>query len=127
MADVNYFNCTLGHALQRKQLGLEPPASAANIIDLLSQQSRSVPQAPALGFANFKSTGSSKHVPPDVVTFKELHDLSVSAAHQLSRFIEPPAVDASEPAVALLCRSSMDFVLTWLGLMRRGYATLLLA
>jgi acyl-CoA synthetase (AMP-forming)/AMP-acid ligase II len=64
---------------------------------------------------------------PDVITFKELRDLSVSAAKQLLRFVEPAADDGSESVIALLCVSSMDFVLTWLGLMHLGYATLLLA
>lgn len=59
--EVNYFTCTLGHALQRKQEGLEPANPASTIIDLLEEQAESIPHAPALGFANLKSNSPASN------------------------------------------------------------------
>jgi hypothetical protein len=59
--EVNYFTCTLGHSLQRKQQGLEPAASVGTILELLEDQARNIPHAPALGFANFKTKGPANN------------------------------------------------------------------
>lgn len=50
--------------------------------------------------------------------------MSLSAAQTLSQHVAIPTGDAS---IALLCTSSRDFVLTWVGLMRLGFSVLLLA
>ncbi|KAI9170877.1 Adenylate-forming reductase [Paramyrothecium foliicola] len=128
MSDVeqNYFTCTLGHALQRKQQGVELETSVKTITDLIEDQAKKQPEAPALGFANFKTTDLSDDVPNNV-SFRELRHLSISAASHLLSHVAPATEDASESYIALLCRSSMDFVMTWLGLMRLGYAVLLMA
>ncbi|KAI1799450.1 hypothetical protein F4811DRAFT_557816 [Daldinia bambusicola] len=63
---------------------------------------------------------------PDLVTFSELRDLANSAAFELSSVLNL-CLEDKPPTIGLLCSSSLNFVLTWLGLMRLGYTALILA
>ncbi|PHH91700.1 hypothetical protein CDD83_10617 [Cordyceps sp. RAO-2017] len=121
--DVNYFTCTLEQAVQRRLQAVDAAPSFRTVLELIDEQARLAPSSPAIGFANF--TASRAPAPP--LTFRQLHDLSVAAARELSSLVEPPDGGRENPTIGLLCASSLDFVLTWLGLMRLGWAILLLA
>lgn len=58
------------------------------------------------------------------LTFRELSVLSIIAARKLGECIR---VQPKAKAVGLLCTSSLEFVLTWLGFTRLGFGVLLLA
>ncbi|KEY71188.1 hypothetical protein S7711_02299 [Stachybotrys chartarum IBT 7711] len=119
----NYFTCTLGQALKLK-LRQQP---FQNVIALIDVQAKELPDSPALGFADFVKN-DMKH--PNPLTFKQLRDLSLNASSILSSHVGRASNNGRESGlenIALLCTSSLDFVLTWLGLMRLGWSVLLLA
>lgn len=61
------------------------------------------------------------------LTFGGLSSRSKRAAKVLSKELHG-CVEENQPAtIGLICSSSLEFVLTWLGLMRLGYTALLLA
>ncbi|UNI15303.1 putative NRPS-like protein biosynthetic cluster [Purpureocillium takamizusanense] len=127
-AKPNYFTCTLGEAALAECHGdAGPPFSS--IIDVVDQQAQRRPDEPAVGFARFHngvqqaSPSSSTDGP---VTYGDLHRLSLGAARALTTSIGERVKTAGE-VVGLLCGSSLEFVLTWLGLMRLGHPVLLLA
>ncbi|RCI16233.1 hypothetical protein L249_3145 [Ophiocordyceps polyrhachis-furcata BCC 54312] len=117
---INYFTCTLGHGHRRRQQGLDNATPFRTVLHLIDEQARHAPSALALGFAS---------PTPESLTFDELRLRSNGAAGTLASCVGPPPADAeSRPrSVGLLCVSSLDFVLTWLGLMRLGWSVLLLA
>lgn len=111
----NYFTCTLGQAAERKTTG---DKSFETIIHLIDEQARSAPNLPALGFADYSSAGHGSSV-----SFLELRDLSQQAAHLLAAAV---GLNGTQ-TVGLLCTSSLDLAITWLGLMRLGISVILLA
>ncbi|RDA86136.1 hypothetical protein CP532_3062 [Ophiocordyceps camponoti-leonardi (nom. inval.)] len=116
---MDYFTCTLGHAEHQRQQCLEKTVPFSTVLEVIDDRARHVPSALALGFAS--ST-------PECLTFDELRLRSNLAAGRLASCVGPPADAAkSRPSIGLLCVSSLDFVLTWLGLMRLGWSVLLLA
>ncbi|KAI0127279.1 hypothetical protein BJ170DRAFT_367711 [Xylariales sp. AK1849] len=124
---LNYFTCTLGQAALWRQSSREHQKSFSTVLELIEEQAKDVSDSPALGFADYSSNGSRKR--PLLVTFKELCDLSNAAAIILAKDV-PSCVgkkDTAASTVGLLCTSSLDFVLTWLGLMRLGHTVFLLA
>lgn len=130
---TNYFICTLGEAAE---FNAQTPHRFKTINELVDQQSREIPLRPAVAFP----------VPPihrdqvweewgyNLFTYGDLRRLSLSTAEALSIAIaEGASYYNSNPivppgtTVALLCPSSVDFLFTWLGLMRLGYAVLMIA
>ncbi|KAJ2997037.1 hypothetical protein NUW58_g783 [Xylaria curta] len=57
---------------------------------------------------------------PDVVTFAELHELSRIAAVKIRQILPENENDLVSVAVGLFCHSSLDLVLSWLGLVHLG-------
>ncbi|KAF4986991.1 hypothetical protein FDECE_15656 [Fusarium decemcellulare] len=129
MATVNqtYFTCTLGEAARLKCQAGDSMPSCKTVIELIVQQAWDNPQSPALGFATFKNKTSMAESPHPVLSFQDLFRLSGCAAQILSDHLVPTNKTNPATTVGLLCTSSVDFVLTWLGLMRLGYSALLLA
>lgn len=60
------------------------------------------------------------------MTFKALRDLSLAASSRLAEVLQL-SPDGAADTVGLLSLSGLDFVLTWLGLMRTGCTVFLLA
>ncbi|KAF4468400.1 nonribosomal peptide synthetase [Fusarium albosuccineum] len=129
MATVNqtYFTCTLGEAARLKCQAGDSMPSCQTVMELIVQQAWDNPQSPALGFATFKNKASMTESPHPVLSFQDLFRLSGCAAQTLSDHLVPTNKTNPATTVGLLCTSSVDFVLTWLGLMRLGYSALLLA
>ncbi|KXJ90764.1 hypothetical protein Micbo1qcDRAFT_226787 [Microdochium bolleyi] len=119
--DLNYFTCTLGQAAQWKQTVPEDQQSFGTVLDLVDKQAEALGSQQALGFADLKQ---GKVLP---LTFGELRALSIQAVDVLEEALRPLKQASTSPAVGLICSSGLDFVLTWLGLMRLGYTVFLLA
>ncbi|KAK7423390.1 hypothetical protein QQZ08_009067 [Neonectria magnoliae] len=127
MVEPNYFTCTLGEAARWKHQQTDSTKRSFNtIIGLVTEQARLRPQAPALNFADFNSESSASKSPISL-TFKELDERSVSACKVLADRMGVSKNEAKAATVGVLSTSSVEFVLTWLGLMRMGYSVLLLA
>ncbi|CAI6063202.1 unnamed protein product [Clonostachys chloroleuca] len=124
----NYFTCTLGHAAQSKEQDGHLDHEFGTVMQLIDGNCRRFPQAPALGFADYASTPHKAH-DTDFLTFGELSILSYHAADRL-RTLLGLASSRNIPIgsnIGLLSTSSIDFVLTWLGLLRLGYTAVFLA
>ncbi|KAM5373929.1 hypothetical protein ACJZ2D_006758 [Fusarium nematophilum] len=121
----NYFTCTLGEAARFKGR-VKTVKSFETVIDLIDKQGKQRPESLALGFALFDN-GSPASKCRCLLSFRELANLSACAAETLSAQLEQSSRNYMASTVGLLCTSSVDFVLTWLGLMRLGYSVLLLA
>ncbi|KAI1382015.1 acetyl-CoA synthetase-like protein [Hypoxylon crocopeplum] len=123
--NLNYFTCTLGQAaLLRKHQG--DHNSFQTVLTLIEEQAGRLPGHHAIGFADHISTHSARR-PPNQVTFSELRDLSIAAATVLADTLSCEIQGSEPPTVGLLCASNLDFILTWLGLMRLGCRVFLLA
>ncbi|KAL3952396.1 hypothetical protein ACCO45_012339 [Purpureocillium lilacinum] len=125
-AEPKYFTCTLGEAALARQRDCSGEASFSSIIDVIDWQAEHSTSSPAIGFADLgsKRDGAESSVCRPV-TFGDLGDLSVVAARTLGNHIGAKANGGG--AVGLLCGSSLEFVLTWLGLLRLAHPVLLLA
>lgn len=127
---TNYFISTLGEAAE---CNAQAPHRFKTINQFVDQQAREIPLRPAVAFP----------VPPiqvggewgyDLFTYSDLRRKSLSTAKALSiaivesisQYNSDPTVPAGT-TVALLCPSSVDFLFAWLGLMRLGYAVLMIA
>ncbi|KAJ4264389.1 hypothetical protein NW762_005587 [Fusarium torreyae] len=121
--DPDYFACTLGEAARLKQQAVDSAASWKTVLQLIDQQARDIPQSPAVGFATFDHENST---PRYLLSFQDLSELSKNTARILSDQLPAPKITSSL-TIGLLSASSIDFVLTWLGLMHLGYTVLLLA
>ncbi|CAH0041867.1 unnamed protein product [Clonostachys rhizophaga] len=97
----NYFTCTLGHAAQSKDQDGHLDHNFGTVMQLIDGNCRRFPQAPALGFADY--------------ALRAL--LGPASSRNIS-------VGSN---IGLLSTSSIDFVLTWLGLLRLGYTAVFLA
>ncbi|KAI1384968.1 acetyl-CoA synthetase-like protein [Hypoxylon trugodes] len=125
-SQLNYFTCTLGQASSLKRGYADGGKSFKTVITLIEGQAKNLPNSPALGIANHTRI-SSANWPPEQVTFLELSNLSISAASILKNVIELREESDEPPTIGLLCASGIDFVLAWLGLMRLGCRTFILA
>ncbi|KAK8133359.1 male sterility protein-domain-containing protein [Apiospora sp. TS-2023a] len=128
--DLNYFTCTLGQAaLWKKGQPTGQPTEFSTVLELIDDQGRDIPNEPAIGFADFSDDGRHKENAAAQVTFGELKRLSWRAATVLSKRLgQPQTPDVKKgTTIGLICASSLDFVFTWLGLMRLGYKVFLLA
>ncbi|KAK7976958.1 hypothetical protein PG988_004448 [Apiospora saccharicola] len=128
--DLNYFTCTLGQAaLWKKGQPTGQPTEFSTILELIDNQGRDILNEPAIGFADFSDNGRQEGGVVAQVTFGELKRLSWRAATVLSKRLgQPQTPDVKkDTTIGLMCASSLDFVFTWLGLMRLGYKVFLLA
>ncbi|KAK6845760.1 male sterility protein-domain-containing protein [Apiospora arundinis] len=143
--DLNYFTCTLGEAaLWKKSPSTPKPNEYQTVLELIDDQGRDIPDEPAIGFADFShgrgvaaQNGETPATPihgsvqaaagPQIVTFRELKQSSHAAATTLSECLGCSRKHEAKGVIGLMCASSLDFVFTWLGLMRLGYTVFLLA
>ncbi|GME65034.1 uncharacterized protein K452DRAFT_318826 [Neofusicoccum parvum] len=118
--DTNYFTCTLGQAAR---LGSGRRA-VSNVNEFVDLQAQLVPEKPAVGF--FAPPGD-RRLPwgHRVLSFSAVRKGSLAVAGLMSRALGEQL--AGKQTVALLCPSSLDFLLAWLALMRLGHAVLLIA
>ncbi|KAI1083049.1 hypothetical protein F5B20DRAFT_577434 [Whalleya microplaca] len=100
--------------------------SFETVLALIEDQASSYPEYHAIGFANFKLDASSQR-PPEHVSFLELRDLSRLAASILDDLLRNQRSREDSPTIGLLFTSSLDFILTWLGLLRLRCKAFLLA
>ncbi|KAK8076856.1 hypothetical protein PG996_003026 [Apiospora saccharicola] len=127
--DLNYFTCTLGQAaLWKKGQSTGQPTEFSTVLELIDDQGRDILNEPAIGFADVSADGRQGGSAAQV-TFGELKRLSCRAATVLSKRLgQPQTPDVKkDTTIGLMCASSLDFVFTWLGLMRLGYKVFLLA
>ncbi|KAK8130725.1 2-epi-5-epi-valiolone synthase [Apiospora kogelbergensis] len=131
---LNYFTCTLGQAaLWKKRPSAPKPTEFPTVLELIDDQGADIPDEPALGFADFSAdhgvTARSEETQagPQHVTFGELRQRSQSSAAVLSERLGCSPTHEAKGTVGLMCASSLEFVFTWLGLMRLGYTVFLLA
>jgi len=117
---TNYFVCTLGQAAALNT----NPKSYRNISDFISQQAQHHPLLPAVGFPIPRS--DQEEWAYKVLTFADIDQGTHVFASRLCNPRGPSPSDTPH-TVALLCHSSPEFLFTWLGLMRLGYAVLLIA
>ena len=111
-ASLNYFTCTLGEAASRS---LTDHSRWTTINQLINHQAVHNPTRPAVGFFDKESSYA-------VYNFQDLHEQALRAAQTLKW-----RVNHGGQAIALLCSSGRDFLFSWLGLIRMGFAVLLIA
>lgn len=134
---LNYFTCTLGEAAR---WNAEHPHPFYTVNDLIDEQAEEFRQRTALNVASdhtedgkeAKSGESSLcHYTCSPIeqttdfTYRELRDFSLAAAARLRRRLQGASL-AGSGTVGLLCSSTIEFILTWLGLMRLGVPVMLL-
>ena len=61
------------------------------------------------------------------VAFKDLKRCSAGVVNSLRELVQINQPIERQPCVGLICGSSEDFLFSWLGLMRAGFAVLLIA
>ncbi|RMZ73935.1 nonribosomal peptide synthetase [Pyrenophora seminiperda CCB06] len=116
----NYFVCTLGQAAALNT----SPKSYRNISDFISHQARHHPLLPAVGFPIPRP--DQQEWAYKILTFADVDTGTHVFASRLFSSCGPSPY-GSPQTVALLCHSSPEFLFTWLGLIRLGYAVLLIA
>ncbi|KAI4136432.1 MAG: hypothetical protein L6R39_007789, partial [Caloplaca ligustica] len=128
MADLNYFVCTLGQAVE---VNHKRPHSFKTINGFIDHQAHVVPDSLAVGFPVPTADRSDGEWDYQTFSFLQLRTLSLQFADAFHELLGPLDIqsrpDDPPVAVALLCSSSVEFLFTWLGLMRLGYSVLLVA
>jgi acyl-CoA synthetase (AMP-forming)/AMP-acid ligase II len=114
----NYFVCTLGQAAALNT----SPKPYRNISEFLSQQAQHHPLLPAVGFPIPRPDQQDWEY--RVLTFADVDQGTNVFA---SRIATSLGTSRKPATVAFLCHSSPEFLFTWLGLIRLGYAVLLIA
>ena len=115
MSTPNYFTCTLGEAAPYRK-------DFTNINDFIQSQARDYPDLPAVGFCQPGSNASGPWS-YEVLSFAQVLKGSCGAAEFLYEHTNIP----ERSTVALLCPSTITFLITWLALMRLGHPVLLIA
>ena len=111
-----YFVCTLGQARNG------PRTTAKTVPEFLELQAERYRNLPAVGIARPEPARSR------VISFQELNCNSKDAARALASQIPLlKTYKGQEQTIALLSHSNMDFLDTWLGLIRLGFSVLMLA
>lgn len=133
---LNYFICTLGEAAKL------PPSKFTTANDLIDKQAKNRGEKFACGFPArqgedrewsydlFSSRWFTGSYAPSVANSTSIQRAPGKfnrAAEELVPVVENKDTDESAKFVALLCASSIDFLFSWLGLMRAGFAVLLTA
>ncbi|TLS24193.1 hypothetical protein PpBr36_09129 [Pyricularia pennisetigena] len=125
-ADLNYFTCTLGEAAKWQASAPEEQQPFKSVLEMLGQQAEAIPEVAALGFADFSRDDA--FMVPTHLTFRELRNLSLQAANTLSAaFGRGNGTNESPETVGLICKTSLDFLLTWLGLAHLGCVVFFIA
>ncbi|KAF2109008.1 male sterility protein-domain-containing protein [Lophiotrema nucula] len=117
--EPNYFVCTLGQAST-----LESQSKPYRTIsDFCTYQAKEHGNSPAVGFAIPRQ--DEKAWEYTILTFRDVEEGTKAFADQTLKTYGD-AVQTPQ-TVALLCHSSMEFLLAWLGLMKLGHSVLLIA
>lgn len=141
--NLTYFTCTLGEAARYQASAPDGQESFKSVLEMIDKQAEAIPGVPALGFADFFSDGACPgmeldapmnkreactQTAPSQVTFRELRNLSLQAAWTLSTALDAGNETRESPEiVGLICKTSLDFLLTWLGLARLGCVVFFIA
>ncbi|KAI9830731.1 MAG: hypothetical protein M1819_005395 [Sarea resinae] len=131
---LNYFVCTLRQAAV---LNTWKKHVYSTVNELLDIQAIAIPDSLAVAFPDVSDAITGELTPPLVPrawTFGDIQKNSVAYAVVLRILLRDhtivlPTDDLTQPVptVALLARSSPDFLFAWLALMRIGYSVLLIA
>lgn len=125
---TNYFVCTLGQALLGRH-GQREGRRIEDVTSLIDHQADHNGAWPAAAFAYPSSqtaTKRSRGHEVKVYTFADIQKGSCYVTALFARRLRKPGV-ARNSTIALLCPSTPEFLFAWLGLIRLGYAVLLLA
>lgn len=139
---LNYFTCTLGEAAR---WSAENPHPFLTVNDLIDEQARELRQRPALNIAGDCHAEDGRELKSGMsqvvnivtastllltwstdFTYRELRTFSLAVAVRLRRRLQV-STRVGSGTVGLLCSSSPEFILTWLGLMRLGVSVMILA
>ncbi|KAL2062517.1 hypothetical protein VTL71DRAFT_6783 [Oculimacula yallundae] len=118
---MNYFTCTLGEATQLRKSSSE----FKTVNRLIRLQAERHPNLPAVAFPVLSKSSSSHRY--EAFTFKDLYAGSLETAASFCKNDDLEPGKGNIECVALLCHSSIDFLLAWLGLIRAGFSVLLIA
>lgn len=118
---TNYFVCTLGQAAAFNE---KNPHPFKTINDFIDHQAQQYPNRPAIGFP-VPERNAHDEWGQIIYTFQDLRLSSILVGQRLRKCGQLPS--ETEKTVALLCPSSVSFLLHWLALMRLGYSVLLIA
>ncbi|KAI1281678.1 hypothetical protein F5Y07DRAFT_411736 [Xylaria sp. FL0933] len=124
-ASPNYFTCTLGEAAILRKRDTTLSRCFHTVLELVDCQARENPDSPALGFASPQNKLPGKE--PDLISFLELDELSRIAALELRQLLPEDSDELLSSTVGLFCYSSLDLVLSWLGLACLGLNAFFLA
>ncbi|KAK2606703.1 hypothetical protein N8I77_005434 [Diaporthe amygdali] len=119
---LNYFTCTLGEAAT---WNAEHPHPFHTVNHLIDEQAKDQGQRPAVNFPGGCAAEDGREMKSDF-TYRELRSYSIATAARLRRRLQISNRNGSGTA-GLLCSSTPEFILTWLGLMRLGISVMLLA
>lgn len=119
---LNYFTCTLGEAAAWNAHHPHPFHTVNHLID---EQAEDLRQRPAVNFPGGCFAEDGREIKSDF-TYRELRTYSLATAARLRRRLQVSDRNASG-TVGLLCSSTPEFILTWLGLMRLGISVMLMA
>ncbi|KAK7710297.1 putative NRPS-like protein biosynthetic cluster [Diaporthe eres] len=119
---LNYFTCTLGEAAT---WNADHPHPFHTVNHLIDEQAEDLRQRPAVNFPGGCFAEDGREIKSDF-TYRELRTYSVATAARLRRRLQVSDRNASGTA-GLLCSSTPEFILTWLGLMRLGLSVMLFA
>lgn len=119
---LNYFTCTLAEAAAWNAQHPHPFHTVNHLID---EQAEDLRQRPAVNFPGGCFGEDGREIKSDF-TYRELRAYSLATAARLRRRLQVSDRNASG-TVGLLCSSTPEFILTWLGLMRLGISAMLLA
>jgi acyl-CoA synthetase (AMP-forming)/AMP-acid ligase II len=119
---LTYFTCTLGQAAVWNK---EHPHAFETVNRLIDEQAEKFPDTPAVNFPNIGHEPDNPQAKSGF-TFQELQQHTIASARKFHEELQNCKCDES-PVVGLLCTSTPEFLLAWLGLMRLGKSVLLLA
>jgi acyl-CoA synthetase (AMP-forming)/AMP-acid ligase II len=119
---LTYFTCTLGQAAGWNKT---QPHSYWTVNHLIDKQALKLPGTLAVNFPNVNREHTDQQEESHF-TFRELQQCSTAAAQKFDQELQNSKCNGSS-VVGLLCTSTPEFLLAWLGLMRLGKSVLLLA
>jgi thioester reductase-like protein len=119
--ETNYFVCTLGQAAA---INKGNPNLFETISEFIDHQAQQYPTRPAVGFP-ISRRDANEEWGHTIYTFQDLRDISTFVGRRIGKSISPSS--ENKKTVALLCPSSILFLVHWLALMRLGYSVLLIA
>ncbi|CAN8104298.1 unnamed protein product [Discula destructiva] len=120
--NLDYFTCTLGEAARWNQ---EHPHPFKTVSHLIDEQAEELRQRPAVTFPGGCPGENGRAMKSDF-TYRELRTYSIAASARLRRRLQVSTRVGSGTA-GLLCSSTPEFILAWLGLIRLGMSVMLLA